>query len=184
MSQLRWFRQAQPRSAGHNLLKTAAQTAVFWTVFLVLLPYAIVSLESACGVQGFASTTLTRLGWLALALASALGLWSGFTMSRQGEGTPLPIDCPRRLVTGGPYAYVRNPMAIAGLSQGAAVGLVLGSWGVFAYVAVGAVLWNSWVRPIEEAHLAEIFGSTYAEYRHAVRCWVPRRLPYRGSQRT
>ncbi len=67
-----------------------------------------------------------------------------------GAGTPLPLDPAVRLVLVGPYRHVRNPMAIAGLAQGAGVGLMLGSPGVLAYVAAGLLFWNFVVRRWEE----------------------------------
>lgn len=174
----RWFRRARPAGSAWNLLKTFFQTAIFWTVFLLLLPIAIFSAERALGWRDFASTGGAMIGWLTFSFASCLGLASGYTMATAGRGTPLPIDCPRRLVTAGPYRYVRNPMAIAGLSQAAAIGVAVGSWGILLYVFVGALLWDQFVKPVEEEHLAMQFGSDYEAYRGQVRCWVPRRHPY------
>ena len=71
-------------------------------------------------------------------LASALGLASAAAIATQGDGTPLPIDAPRRLVVSGPYAWVRNPMAVAGIAQGFGVALWHGSWVVAFYVIAGA----------------------------------------------
>ena len=34
----------------------------------------------------------------------------------RGRGTPVPFDCPPRLVIAGPYAYIRNPMAVSALA--------------------------------------------------------------------
>ena len=99
-------------------------------------------------------------------------------MALRGEGTPLPTACARQLVVAGPYAYVRNPMAVFGLAQGAAVGIALGSWLVLAYVAAGGLLWNAVVRPAEEADMERRFGDAYRRYREQVRCWVPRRASY------
>ena len=70
-------------------------------------------------------------------------------------------------------------MAIAGLGQGLSVALWLGSWVVVAYVLAGIVVWQLALRPIEEEDMARRFGSAYADYRRAVRCWVPRLTPYR-----
>ncbi|MEM6799504.1 MAG: isoprenylcysteine carboxylmethyltransferase family protein [Planctomycetota bacterium] len=169
----RWFRQARPAGWRVNLGKTAAQTVVFWGFFLWVCPVAIAAAEDWLGVPRFAFPLHWLLPWKLFALAGTLGLWSGATMAIAGRGTPLPVDCPRRLVVAGPYAHVRNPMAIAGLTQGAAVGLALGSFSVLIYTAAGALIWNLFVRPTEEAHLEELFGGSYRDYRHAVRCWLP-----------
>lgn len=59
----------------------------------------------------------------------------------------------------GPYRFVRNPMALAGVTQAAAVGLMLGSWLVVAYAVIGSSLWNHVVRPGEEADPRPASGS-------------------------
>jgi protein-S-isoprenylcysteine O-methyltransferase Ste14 len=173
------FKPASPATAARNLTKTLLQTVVFWCVFLMAAPLALVALEGALGVPPFAFPTQSWSPWIVFAFASALGLGSGACMAVRGAGTPLPLDCPRRLVVAGPYRYVRNPMAIAGLVQGACVGLVLGSLLTIAYVIAGGLLWNTVVRPVEERDLEARFGSDFQAYRAAVRCWRPRRRPYR-----
>lgn len=42
---------------------------------------------------------------------------------------------------------------------------------------------NSWARPAEEADLLETFGAEYSACREQVRCWLPRRQPYRQNER-
>ena len=91
-----------------------------------------------------------------------------------GHGTPLPASTARRLVVRGPYRYVRNPMAVAGAAQTMGVGLIVGAWTVIAVTLVGAVLWDVFIRPDEEADLARRFNGPYETYRNRVRCWVPR----------
>ena len=113
------------------------------------------------------------MGVAVFVLASALGVWSAITMSTLGEGTPLPMATAKRLVVAGPYRWVRNPMAIAGIVQGVAVGLILSSWLVVVYALAGSLLWNYAVRPHEEADLVGRFGDSYREYRGRVRCWLP-----------
>jgi protein-S-isoprenylcysteine O-methyltransferase Ste14 len=94
-------------------------------------------------------------------------------MSTLGEGTPLPSAMPNRLVIAGPYRWMRNPMAAAGIVQGAAVGIILHSWLVIAYAVAGSLVWNYIVRPLEEADLQERYGAEFERYREAVRCWIP-----------
>lgn len=178
MPPTRLVRPADSGSTGRHLLRTLAQITVVWTMMLGVVPRALLVVEGALG--------LPRLAWVgqgmmaaALFLAfSALGLWAAFTFATRGEGTPLPSESPRRLVVRGPYAHVRNPMAVAGLGQGLAVALGAGSWLLLVYVACGILLWNYGVRPGEERDLLRRFGASYADYQRHVRCWIPSLRPY------
>jgi protein-S-isoprenylcysteine O-methyltransferase Ste14 len=78
-------------------------------------------------------------------------------------------------VIAGPYRYVRNPMAVAGIAQGVAVGLLLGSWLVVIWALCGSLVWNSLIRPFEEEDLEKRFGDDFRAYRDHVKCWVPGR---------
>lgn len=167
------FRTAATVGTNRILARTGLQTLLFWGMFLVVLPLAISFLESRWMLSVDVPLAVRATGGVVLAAATALGVWSAVSMSVDGEGTPLPSQMARRLVVAGPYRLVRNPMAVAGIAQGVAVGLILGSWMVVAYALCGSVIWNSVVRPLEEADLAERFGTEYADYRSRVSCWVP-----------
>ena len=169
-------REARPASPGWNVLKTLSQTVVFWSLFIFLLPAGILALEHSLGLSAwrFTGAAGAWAGGVLFALGGALGLTSGAVMAIRGRGTPLPTDCPRELVVAGPYRYIRNPMAVAGLTQGVAVGIFLGSPAVIAYALVGGPVWHLLVRPWEEADLERRFGAPYRRYRSAVRCWLPR----------
>jgi protein-S-isoprenylcysteine O-methyltransferase Ste14 len=168
-----WFRRAQPAATSALLLRTLVQLTVFWGVFLFIVPPVLARLERSLA-PGVAFSSQGAVAAAIFLVASALGLGSAWTMVTVGRGTPLPLDGPRELVARGPYAVVRNPMAVAGLAQGAAVGLWLGSWLVLAYVVVGGVLWHVFVRPVEEADLLATFGEAYRGYRTRVPLWLPR----------
>jgi protein-S-isoprenylcysteine O-methyltransferase Ste14 len=174
-------REARPASSAWNLLKTLLQTAVFWTLFLAVIPAVVYQLESALGLGGWRfSGPLGRWsGGVLFVLGGTLGLVSGIVMAVKGQGTPLPLDCPRQIVIAGPYRHVRNPMALAGIAQGIAVGLMLGSPAVVLYALSGGPLWNVLVRPWEERDLQQRFGGSFDRYREAVHCWWPRCRPYR-----
>jgi protein-S-isoprenylcysteine O-methyltransferase Ste14 len=111
-------------------------------------------------------------------VCGSLGLWSGFAMAWFGEGTPFPTDTARRLVVRGPYAVVRNPMAITGLGQGFAMGVAWGSWSMLAVTFAGGLIWQVFVRPREEADLEQRLGDEYRRYRAAIDCWIPSRRVY------
>ncbi|WKK72583.1 isoprenylcysteine carboxylmethyltransferase family protein [Rathayibacter oskolensis] len=158
-----------------HLAATLAQVVVFWGGALAVLPVVIAVLEARWAVAIPFPAVAWPAGLALLMLASALGLWSALSMSLLGDGTPLPIAMPNRLVIAGPYRWVRNPMAVAGISQGIAIGLMLSSWLVVVYALLGSLLWNYAVRPLEEADLEARFGDSFRRYRDRVRCWIPRR---------
>ncbi|WP_378148084.1 methyltransferase family protein [Cnuibacter sp. UC19_7] len=177
------FRPAAPgRGRAAPVLATLGQIVVFWGFFLVVLPLVISALEQRWGLAvplpSPIAAAVSIVGAVVLALASTLGLWSGVTMSALGDGTPLPAAMTTRLVVAGPYRWVRNPMALAGITQGAAVGLLLGSWLVVLYAVAGSAVWNLVVRPHEEDDLEARFGPDFVAYRTHVRCWLPRLTPY------
>jgi protein-S-isoprenylcysteine O-methyltransferase Ste14 len=176
------FRTARPRSIPGLLAVTGVQIVVFWGVFLAAGPLIIVLLERRWRVGVPFPAFALPLGVVILILASALGIWSAAAMVVAGRGTPLPVAMARRLVIVGPYRFVRNPMAVAGIVQGVAVGLVLSSWLVIAYAVIGSVVWNLAVRPHEERDLDERFGEDFRRYRDAVQCWIPR-LPNAKGKR-
>ena len=169
------FRTTCDTSRREHLARTLRQLVAFWVFFLAVLPTVVVLLERRWRLDVPFSPALRMVGGGMFLLASALGLWSAYAMATVGEGTPLPSTMARRLVIVGPYRYVRNPMAVAGIGQSIAVGLVLSSWLVILYGLVGSMIWNWGVRPHEEADLAARFGDEFREYQRRVSCWVPRR---------
>jgi protein-S-isoprenylcysteine O-methyltransferase Ste14 len=160
--------------------RTLVQVVIFWFFFLAVLPAAIGVAARAIELPGFPGSAAA--GWALFALGSVLGLWSAWSMASIGRGTPLPLDPPHRLVIAGPYAFVRNPMAIAGLIQGLAVAIGAGSWALLAYVVLGAMAWQVVIRPQEETELHVRFGAAYRRYTLSVRCWLPRLKAYRDDE--
>lgn len=169
------FRPAETASSGCYVARTGAQVVFFWGFFLVVAPLALTALEARWGLALPLPGWIRIAGAVLLAAASALGVWSALAMSTRGEGTPFPSTTARKLVVSGPYRLVRNPMAVAGVAQGVAVGLLFGSWFVIVYAVAGSLLWNWGVRPHEEDDLEARFGDEYRRYVERVNCWLPRR---------
>ncbi|ASD21760.1 hypothetical protein B7495_06335 [Cryobacterium sp. LW097] len=168
------FRPAAVRSAAaSHVVSTFSQIAVFWGLFLVVIPLIAAVLERRWAIALQFPAFTVPLGVAVLMAASALGIWSAIVMSTLGDGTPLPSAMPNSLVIAGPYRWVRNPMAVSGIVQGVAVGLILSSWLVLVYAVAGSLLWNYAIRPHEEADLEQRFGAEFRRYRDAVRCWLP-----------
>jgi protein-S-isoprenylcysteine O-methyltransferase Ste14 len=93
----------------------------------------------------------------------------------EGLGTPAPVAPPERLVVGGLYRWVRNPMYLAVAATIVGQALILGRPGLLLYaLAFGAAVW-AFVHFYEEPTLARRFGADYDAYRRAVPGWWPRR---------
>ncbi len=175
--------RATPMSKTSAIVWTFTQTAIFWGVFLWILPMGIIEFQTRTGWP-FLAPRFDHAGQTAAAIAlfaaaSMLGLWSGWTMATYGDGTPLPTATAVKLVVSGPYRFVRNPMAVAGIVQGIAVGWYWGSVAVVAYAIAGGFVWHGFVRPVEEADLSRRFGESYWHYKQHVMLWIPRKFPPR-----
>ena len=176
------FRPAAPRAGtSAHVAATAVQIVIFWGTFLAVIPLIITFLERQWRLAVSFPSIAWPLGVVVLVIASALGLWSAVAMSTKGDGTPLPAAMANRLVVVGPYRFVRNPMALAGITQGVAIGLMLSSWLVIVYAIAGSLVWNYAVRPLEEADLERRFGDEFRRYRTSVRCWWPRPMMPRAA---
>jgi protein-S-isoprenylcysteine O-methyltransferase Ste14 len=100
---------------------------------------------------------------------------------REGLGTPAPVAPTERLVIGGLYRFVRNPMYLAVLATIVGEALVLSRPVLLVYAFVVWAAFATFVRRYEEPHLTERFGESYLAYRAAVRAWVPRLRPWQPS---
>jgi protein-S-isoprenylcysteine O-methyltransferase Ste14 len=163
------------------------QAAIGTVVFFVVAPGTVAGLIPwwISGWTVRASTSaLQRAGVVAgclIILAGVAVLVRNFIrFVAEGGGTPAPPAPTDRLVIGGDYRYVRNPMYVA------VVGIVLGQALLFGSVALllyGLVVWATtaaFVRWYEEPALRDRYGAPYQEYCANVRAWLPRRTPWRA----
>src|SRR5918993_512119 len=79
----------------------------------------------------------------------------------EGLGTPAPVAAPERLVVGGVYRHVRNPMYVAVLAAIVGQALLLGRLGLLLYAAVAWLIAAAFVRWYEEPALTRRFGADY-----------------------
>ncbi|WP_151477946.1 methyltransferase family protein [Streptomyces albicerus] len=112
-------------------------------------------------------------GVLLLAAGGAVLLHAFARFVVEGLGTPAPLAPTERLVVGGLYRYVRNPMYLAVLAAIAGQALLLGRPVLWAYGAGVAVAVVAFVHWYEEPALARRYGAQYEAYRRAVRAWLP-----------
>jgi protein-S-isoprenylcysteine O-methyltransferase Ste14 len=96
----------------------------------------------------------------------------------EGRGTPAPVAPPERLVVGGLYRYVRNPMYLGVLAAIVGQALILGQVVLLAYAALVWAAFAAFVYAYEEPTLAARYGAEYDAYRRSVPAWWPRLRPW------
>jgi protein-S-isoprenylcysteine O-methyltransferase Ste14 len=127
--------------------------------------------------------------WLVVRLAGAVLILAGLafllhTFTRfalEGGGTPAPVAPTQRLVVGGAYRYVRNPMYLAVMAVILGQGLILWQPVLFLYAAIPFAAVVAFVRFYEEPTLLATYGASYEAYRAAVPGWIPRLTPWNGG---
>jgi protein-S-isoprenylcysteine O-methyltransferase Ste14 len=114
------------------------------------------------------------LGAVLIAVGTGVLLHSFVRFVVEGRGTPAPITPTQRLVVGGLYRHVRNPMYVAVGATIVGQALLLGRPILLAYAAVFWVVVAAFVRLYEEPALTAQYGEEYAAYHRAVPGWWPR----------
>lgn len=139
-------------------------------VFVVLSPV----LDTFLGFPRFLPSRLFL--WISLPVVVygiLLVMWSMFHFFKV-KGTPVPFNPPPKLVTTGPYRYVRNPM-LSGLSI-----LLFGFGGLLRSVSLTFICTPLFIllnilelKIIEEPELVKRLGEDYVKYRERTPMFVP-----------
>ncbi len=130
-----------------------------------------------------AAPLTVRIAGGALVIGGATFLLAAFArFVVEGIGTPAPVAPTERLVVGGAYRYVRNPMYLAVGATICGQALLLGQWGLLAYAAVFFAIVATFVITYEEPALERQFGAEYDAYRRAVPGWLPRLHSWQGER--
>jgi protein-S-isoprenylcysteine O-methyltransferase Ste14 len=159
-------------SAVFVLVRALTYATLFIGFVLVFLPARLVSSSGVMAppVIGVAQA----IGMLSAAVGMGLAVWCILAFARLGQGTPAPFDPPRRLVSRGPYRFVRNPMYLGAAAALAGAALFYGSTALAAYAAAFLLVMHAFVVLYEEPTLRATFGEDYDRYCRGVRRWLPR----------
>jgi protein-S-isoprenylcysteine O-methyltransferase Ste14 len=158
------------------------RTWVFKHRGLLLVPVALILV-----VWGRPSLRSAIIGLSVALVGEVIRMWA---VGYAGTTTRADSVTAPRLVTAGPYAYVRNP-----LYAGNAL-IALGFWLAFSgnvpaatsllmFVAVAAIVTAVYatIIPLEEEYLARTFGGAYESYRRRVPRIVPLGTPLAPEER-
>jgi protein-S-isoprenylcysteine O-methyltransferase Ste14 len=180
--------QQRPRDAAHDRGSDGdggssgrVRAAIGSATFLVAAPGAVAGLGPWL-ITDWASRDWSppiRVAGGGLIAAGAFVLAHAFIrFVVEGIGTPAPLAPTERLVIGGAYRYVRNPMYLAVLAIIAGQSLLLGQPGLLLYAGIVALAFVTFVSAYEEPTLARRYGEQYRAYTRAVPAWLPRTTPW------
>jgi protein-S-isoprenylcysteine O-methyltransferase Ste14 len=162
----------------------AVGSAVFFLVgpgvFVGLIPWLLTGWQVREPVPYWAPMRVLGVILLVAGLIALIQAFVRFVV--EGLGTPVPVAAPERLVVGGVYRYVRNPMYVAILAIVVGQALLLGQLGLLLYAAGIWLITAAFVRFYEEPALRRRFGADYEAYRRAVPAWWPRLRPWKPGE--
>ena len=153
----------------------ALRSVVYMSGFLLFFGWIALlarTFDQSFGVSLPAATEIP--GAILVVVGAILVLACAGVFISRGRGTPAIFDAPRAFVAIGPYKYVRNPMYIGGLILLIGFGLFERSISILFLTLPLFLLVHLFVLFYEEPTLTRKFGSSYQEYRKAVRRWIPR----------
>ena len=153
------------------LMRTVTYVLFFAGLVLIFLPAKVLSWSGVGRPAAMGWVQLAGIAIGGVGLLLALACVAVFV--RVGKGTPAPFDPPRRLVTGGPYQYVRNPMFLgAGVAVGGAA-LYFESLELLLFAMGFLAVAHAIVMLYEEPVLRRTFGQEYEAYCRRVHRWLP-----------
>jgi protein-S-isoprenylcysteine O-methyltransferase Ste14 len=163
-----------------------ARAAAGTAAFLAVAPGVVAGLVPwwLTGWQAHDLWMPARVAGALLIVGGAAALLHAFArFVVEGIGTPAPAATTERLVVGGLYRHVRNPMYLAVAATILGQALLLGRLVLVAYAGAFAVAVAAFVHGYEEPTLDRRFGDQYRAYRSAVRAWLPHLHAWKGRKR-
>lgn len=111
------------------------------------------------------------LGLVGVVLGLALRAWGSGCAGGHTRSGKIEAD---RLVTGGPFAYVRNPIYAGTIVLGIGMSALIGDPLAYGLAGIAFAVLYLGIIPAEEKHLTRSFGAEYIRYCAE----VPRLIPH------
>jgi protein-S-isoprenylcysteine O-methyltransferase Ste14 len=151
-------------------VKSTLASLYFALMFFVLGPAAILYLTREEPLATAGGLT-AALGLLVVAGANLFVVRHVALFIREGDGTHVPIDPPRRFVQSHAYQRLRNPMYLAYVVTAFGEAIFFASAALAVYAAALGLIAHLYVVLREEPLLLERFGEEYEGYCRRVPRW-------------
>jgi protein-S-isoprenylcysteine O-methyltransferase Ste14 len=132
--------------------------AVFWSVLFIA--FTLRGFE--IGIFG---GNLQYAGLILLAVGTILREWSIWILGKHFTGQ-VQVRKNAKLVTNGPYSYIRHPSYTGGMLSLIGITLAVGTWFGTLIAFVLSLIAFQYRIHVEEEALQEVFGSEYEDYRN------------------
>jgi protein-S-isoprenylcysteine O-methyltransferase Ste14 len=149
--------------------------ALSYILFAIIFVIASLFTDKMCGFPMFTEPPVDLYLSVPLIIAGLFLIgWSQFNFFKV-KGTPVPFNPPPKLVTSGPYAYVRNPMLSGIFILLFGLGFALKSLSLLLIFTPLFVLINVMeIKTVEEPELEMRLGKDYIEYRKKTPMFFPK----------
>jgi protein-S-isoprenylcysteine O-methyltransferase Ste14 len=177
-----WFTRTTQREYGTG--KRIAALLLGQVLFLVVYP-AFIGVGAFLIDRWFHLPRLTHglvnsiVALLLIVPGIILVEWTIALQVLRGLGTPIPVVATRRLITTGPYAYCRNPMATGTIMFYLGIAAGVGSLSALVLACLYPAVITVYTKLVEEKELERRFGAEYLAYKRRTPFLVPR-WPGRG----
>ena len=166
--QAKWIEILFSIATGRRRIRTffTPMGAIFFGLFVFVFVIVALQVDMLLGLTDIfpgKANVIVSLPFFSLALF-LIG-WSVQNFLK-GMGTPVPFNPPPRLVTSGPYAFIRNPMLTGVFALLFGCGIFFESVSLLVIFTPLFILFNFWeLKAIEEPELVKRLGQAYIEYR-------------------
>jgi len=145
------------------------------SVLLVL--FFTLKIDKRFDISHFISSPYNIIAFFILFILGSLIVWRAYTyLVFFGEGSPCPqLGGTNKLVTCGPYAFVRHPSVIGKLLGVIGIGCLFKAT-FFTFIVIPILfVWSAFYnRFIQEKGCVERFGEGYLRYRRTTPMFIPK----------
>ena len=137
-----------------------------WTLAFLLIAYGIDrAIDTPVLVYSdIAAAVLIMAGF-------GIAMWSGATFTRAGTELQPTSEVNAKLVTYGPFRYMRNPMYTGLLLVSLGIALHFGTVWFFLVPVILFLLLNATFIPYEEGKMERQFGAQFRDYKSRTPRW-------------
>jgi protein-S-isoprenylcysteine O-methyltransferase Ste14 len=167
-----------------NIIRHIAGYALGMVIFVILIPYSIWYLSST-GYYIF-KISIIPLNYARIIVSTLLFIygaifviWSNIFLLLRGKGGPTGIarisisPQTKKLVTGGPYKYTRNPMVFGTNLIYISIAIYLNSLGCLIVLIIFFLIIVKYVVATEEKRLLNDFEADYKKYKENTSMIIP-----------